>query len=66
MGLASFMIIKRSLGVEGIGAVAGIAVDEDEEAADGALLFVHVMIKFSIHACCSRVNTSMGALPGLC
>ena len=40
--------------------------EDDEKAADGVLLFVYVMIKFSIHACCFGVNTGVGDPPGLC
>lgn len=31
-----------------------------EETTDGVLLFVRMVIRFSIHACCSRVNTGVG------
>ena len=47
------------LGIEGIGAVTGVDVGT-EETTDGALLIEHVVIRFSIHACCSGVNSGVG------
>ena len=46
------------MGVETVGA---------EETIDGALLIACVVIKFSIHACCSGVNRGVGdPRSGLC
>ena len=71
LGLPSFMVIKRSVigvpwlhGVESEGAIAGVEVGEG--ATEGVPLFVRMVMKFSIHACCSGVNTGVGVPPELC
>ena len=42
-------------------------IEVGEGAAEGVPLFVRVVMKFSIHACCSGANTGVpGVPPELC